>query len=906
MQRTLFLIDGMTLAFRAFYALYQRPRINSQGVNTSSVYGFTLTLMKLITDHELQHAVVVLDAGEKTFRNEMYSEYKANRDAPPEGIISNLPLIRDVVESLDLPVMAVPGVEADDVIGTLARKVEADGHRAVIVSSDKDFQQLLSPSVTMYKPRSRGAGFDHITADSFTEEFALEPVQFIDVLALMGDSSDNVPGVKGIGVKTAVKLLKGYGTLENLLERAAEIKAKRAREGLLANADMARLSKRLVTIKLDVDVPLDWDAAQCASLESKKVHAALRKLEFNSMLERLGADAAPTKIDVAKAAIVERRFDPAQANYRPVTSRRALVALEARLARQERLGWCAAHSGGPPIWAKWSGLAVAWASETACYIPLPLPDGTSEKEVLQLLAPLFTNPNMEHVGHGIKPLLVLLAHRDITVAGSVFDTEVAHYLLDPDRNHSFAFVAKEQLRYIAGQNTLLLDLAGEDQGAQEAPSMDTIAPMCEQAALALELQVTLSKELNGRKLDQVAHKIEFPLVHCLAQMERAGIVVDAEVLRATGAQMEEEIDRLEREIFAEAGREFTIGSSKQVRELLFDEMGLPVRQKTPKGLPSTAERALIELSMEHAICGMILDWRKARVITGTFVAGLQRWIRSDTRRIHTVFNQASAASGRLSSSDPGLQNIPIRKATGRELRRAFIAEDSWQILSADYSQIELRILAHMSKDPMLIAFFLEGRDPHTETAARIHGVDPGEVTREQRDKAKAVNYGIPYGLSATGLAQQLRCSTKEAQELMRLHRESFMGVHRFLSEQVEKARARKYAETLWGRKRYLPDLDARNRVVRSAAERIAVNMPIQGTQADMIKLAMVNIQRQVRHRGLRTRLLLQVHDELVFEVPDYEAEEVSVLVREEMTGALPLDLPVEVNLSLGANWLEAH
>ena len=905
MKQTLFLLDGMALAFRAYYGFLTRPRTNSLGVNTSAVYGFTMTLLKLIMDFDLKHGAVVMDAGEKTFRSELFSDYKATRDAPPEAIINNLPLIKSVVESLGLPFYQVAGVEADDVIGTLARQVEREGYNAIIVSSDKDFRQLLSPHVSIYKPRSRGEGFDHVTIESFEESYQLKPYQYIDVLALMGDRVDNVPGIRGIGEKTAIALLQAYGTLENLLEHAAEIKAKRAREGLLAEADMARLSKMLVTIKLDVDASLDWEAARCAELSSPKVHSVFRRLEFTSLLGRLGVGAQLEEAATTEGS-TKRSYDAAHANYRLVTDRRQLIALERTLARQQALGLHALNDGLPPAWADWVGLSVSWANETACYIPLPMPDGTSQKEVLGILAPILTNANVVKVGHGIKPLLVLQGLSKVQAAGPVFDTEVAHYLLAPDTNHSLRFVARERLRYDLIDWNSVTGTGRERRALRELAPADLMAAACEFAALSLELMAPLQTDLDEKGLRRVAMEMEFPLVYSLAHMEMAGVMVNKELLDATGKSLQKKIAVLEGDIFARAGRMFNIASSQQVGVVLFGQMGLPVRHKTSSGKPSTRENVLVELAAKHEICGMILDWRKATRLVGTYIAGLGRWIHPETGRVHTVFNQTTAATGRLSSSDPGLQNIPNRTASGRELRRAFVAQPAWKLLSADYSQIELRILAHMSGDESLTQIFLDGRDPHTETAARIHHVEANCVTLEQRSKAKAVNYGIPYGLSASGLAQQLRCSIKDARALMDSHRESFPGVHRFLSEQVEEARARGYAVTLWGRRRYLPDLQARNRMVRSAAERVAVNMPIQGTQADMIKLAMVGIDRTVAHRGLRMRMVLQVHDELLFEVPPYEVAEAEVLVHDAMVNALALDIPIEVNLNTGPTWLDVH
>ena len=580
--------------------------------------------------------------------------------------------------------------------------------------------------------------------------------------------------------------------------------------------------------------------------------------------------------------------------------------MERTLRSMSKLAFGAVMTPQPPVWADCVGIAVAWAEGSACYIPLPMPDGTEEADVVRILAPILVNPHLEKIGHGLKPLIVRLRQAGVRVAGSIFDTEVAHYLLSPDQNHSIGYVARERLDYEPKEWAEIFGRGRSAVPARMVDPADLVVPACEWAACSYQLRDLLRDDLNSKGLGPVAEKMEFPLVYTLADMEAAGVKLDLSVLDEIEPRLQAEIERLGRQIYDGAGRAFNIGSSQQVGEVLFGTLGLPVRRKTATGQPSTREEVLIDLATEHDLPGLIIDWRKASKLKSTYVHGLREKVHPKTKRVHTVFNQTSAATGRLSSSDPGLQNIPVREATGRELRGAFVAPLGWKLLSADYSQIELRILAHMSKDPGLQEIFATGRDPHTETAARINGVDPEDVTREQRNRAKAVNYGIPYGLSATGLSQQLRCSRAEARSLMELHHASFPGIAAFLHQQVELAREHGYAETLWGRRRYLPDLKARNPAVRSAAERIAVNMPIQGTQADMIKLAAVDIDRRIYHEGLRTRAILQVHDELVFEVPEYELNQADEIVHSSMENALPLSVPVEVNMSYGGTWLEAH
>ena len=899
-RSTLFLLDTMALAYRAYFAFINRPRINSRGENTSAVYGFTTTLIKLIRDHGLRHAAIVLDAAGPTFRNELYSEYKANREPPPADLIANLPLIRQVAKALGIPVFEVPGVEADDVIGTLAQQAAAQDGDAIIVSPDKDFRQLLSEQITMYKPSRGGEAFDHVTLASFKEDFGVEPAAYIDVLALMGDSSDNVPGIRGVGEKTAIKLVKDYGPVEELLRQASEVKGKRAREGLEGSPDLVRLCKELVTIRTDVDVELDWSIAERRELGDLKVRKVFRRLEFNTLLDRIEESMQEGK---TQSQAETTRYDPAVQDYSLVQDRSELMALTERLSARKVIALHGVFTDVRPVWSEWPGLAVSWSTDCACYIPLPLPDGTPEDEVLRILAPIFTNGSTTKVGHDIKPLIVRLALANIRLRGNVLDTAVAHYLIAPETNHSLRFVALEALNY---EPVEMAEQLGKKVSPVDAEASEVMVPACDAAAVALRLRRPLTKELQRLHLERVSDDMEFPLIEVLAEMEAAGVIVDQRQLELLGDKLQTEIDDLADKIYEEAGRIFLIGSPQQVGEVLFGDLGLPVRQKTRSGKPSTREDVLAQLATEHELPGMILDWRRATRLQSTYVEGLTKMIHDQTGRVHTVFNQTVAATGRLSSSHPGLQNIPVRRSAGREMRRAFVAPEGWKLLSADYAQIELRILAHMSSDAGLQDIFATGRDLHTETAARIFGIEAGEVTRELRARAKAVNYGIPYGLSATGLAQQLRCTRPEATKLMRTHESSFPGVAAFLHEQVELARSRGYAETLWGRRRYLPDLNSRNRAVRSAAERIAVNMPIQGTQADMIKVAMVVIQEELQRGGYRTRLILQVHDELLLEVPYYELDDARSLVTKAMKEALPLNVRVEVDAGYGATWLDAH
>ena len=907
MQREpkIFLLDAMALAYRAHFSFLSRPRINSRGENTSALFGFSTTLINLIEEVGLEYAAIVFDGPGKTFRHDMYSEYKANRDAPPDALIENIPRIKELAQALSIPVLQADVFEADDVIGTLARKADASGTYAVIVSPDKDFQQLLSPRVEMLRPQS-GAGFERLTEDRFREKYQISPENFIDMLALMGDSSDNVPGARGIGEKGAVKLVQQDQTIENILSKASTYTSKRWRTALTESPDQVRLSKDLVTIRTDLEINLDWEACRTRSPRDAEPLAFFRRYEFNTLIRRLSAGMDLFHSSEVLTEASRNRYDSDHANYRMISSMEELKTFERSLKEARCIGLSTVMTPGSPVRGDWLGLAVSWAPQSAVYIPLPLPDGTPVSEVIRILAPVFSNPGVEKIGHGLKQLLVRLQLLMVPVRGRLFDTQVAHYLLSPDQNHRFGSVVKQELNYEPQEMEHVVGLGRLQKEFRSVPSEDWKVLACERAAGPVAMQDGLIKKLQESDLLKVAQTIEFPLIYVLADMEFAGVKLDRSVLEELGPKIQEDMDRSAGEIYQEAGESFNIASSKQVGEILFEKLGYPVKRKTPSGKPSTREDVLLDLATEHKVAALIIDWRKAAKLKGTYVDSLARMIVPKTGRIHTVFNQTSAATGRLSSSDPALQNIPIRDERGRQLRSAFVAPKGWYILSADYSQIELRILAHMSGDPGLLDFFTTGRDPHTETAALIYKMDASEITREQRNKAKAVNYGIPYGLSPSGLSRGLRCTRKEAQELMNAHRESFSGVWQFMQKQVDLAKEHGFASTLMGRRRYLPDLKARNNAVRSAAERIAVNMPIQGTQADMIKLAAIAIDQEIQHEGMSFRAILQVHDELVFEVPEQELSEAKEIVRTCMTQAMELDIPIEVNLGSGVNWLQAH
>ncbi len=918
-EKTLYLIDAMALAYRAHYIFISRPLINSKGQNTSAAYGFTNSLLKLIEDHSIEHAAVVFDAESDgdSFREQIYEDYKANRDPPPDELLENLPYIKKIVRAMDIPVLEVPEVEADDVIGTLARQAEDDGADVVIVSPDKDFKQLLTEKVSIYKPSRGDKDFEIITDDDFREEYGLDPIQFIDMLALWGDTSDNVPGVPNIGEKTSMKYLKDYYDVEEVIQNADEIGGKRG-ENLKEYAEEARMSKRLVRIRTDLDVGMDWHQLRRSEPDEQSLRSLFRELEFDSFIDRLDlvggdgaegdgtADADPAlEFDFGPYEQVEE-LDAEAVDYDVVQNRDDLEAFAEELKEQSRYAFDTETTSTDPMYASLVGLSFSWTAQEAVYVPTPLPDGTDMNTVLDVLGPVLEKDTTT-VGHNLKYDLLVMRRHGVDVGGPLVDTMVAHYLVAPEENHNMGDVARSVLNY---KMVPISDLIGDgaDEESMRDVAVEEAAPYaCEDADIALRLADALEEQLAEDELLEIAEDMEFPLVRVLAEMEHVGIRVETDVLDEISSGLQEKLDDIESEIYDLAGEEFNINSTQQLGEILFEKLDLPVVSKTPTGKPSTKESVLEELSTEHDIPGLVLDWRSTYKIKSTYLDALGELVHPETGRIHTSFNQTRTSTGRLSSSDPNLQNIPIRTEMGREIRRAFVPREGWTLMAADYAQIELRILASMSGDDAMQETFREGGDIHTDAAARVYGLDLDDVTADQRRKAKEVNYGIPYGISPWGLAQRLRMPVDEAQDLIKQYRQSYPGVSQLLNELVEDARENGYAQTLLGRRRYLPDIDASNSNQRSAAERVAVNMPIQGTQADMIKIAMNRIHDRLTTEEWETRMLLQVHDELVFEAPPSEIQQVQSMINQEMEEALPLDdVPVVIDIDVGDNWLEAH
>ena len=933
----LYLLDALALAYRAYFALIGRPLINAQGENTSAAYGFTTTLVKLIEDHGITNIAVVFDVtgpGAGTFRDDLFAEYKANRSPMPEDLAAGLPRIKEIVAAAGVTIIEEGGVEADDVIGTLARQAAEAGSRAVIVSPDKDFQQLLGEHISIFRPSRRGEGFDSVTENTFREKFGVPPIRFIDLLALMGDVSDNVPGVPGIGEKIATKLIQQYGSLEDLLDNAAEVKGKRTREGLLENRDKALLSKQLVTIK--TDVPLDVTPAQLvrATPNREALLTLFNELQFNRLYRKVKsgdfaqfgesavqspaqsgeADGAKTKEDASALTLFSEQsapassltaYDPEKTTYRLIANRESLRAVADALGKAERFAFDTETTSVDPMWASLVGISFAQTPGEACYIPMPLPDGTSIADALALLAPILRG-NARKIGQNVKYDIVVLERQGLRVEGPFFDTMVAHYLLWPEEAHGLDSLALKFLDYKTIPIEDLIGTGKNQRSLQDVAPEETCPYACEDADVALRLADIFADHLKKEGLLTLAEQIEFPLLRVLADMEMTGVRVDPDMLATLSREIGERLRHLEEQIYEVAEERFKIASPQQLGGILFGKLGLPIKRKTAKGAPSTREEVLEGLVGSHPLPALVLEWRKFSKLKSTYADSLGKLIHPDTGRIHTNYNQTVAATGRLSSAGPNLQNIPIRTDKGREIRKAFVAKKGWKLLSSDYVQIELRILASMSGDQALAEAFRRKEDIHRSVAAKIYNIPPEEVNEHQRRKAKEVNYGIPYGIGARGLAQRLRCQVTEAQELIDTYLKTYPAVTTLIHRVVEEAQEKGYVRTILGRRRFVPNIHSRNPAQRAFSERVARNMPIQGTQADMIKIAMLRIDRRLKEEGLSARMLMQVHDELVLEMPPEEIDRVQMIVHEEMELALPLEVPIEVHMNTGDHWLDAH
>jgi len=886
------IIDGTNALYRAFFAPMRDLRA-PDGTPTKATYVFDNMLRKTLREEQPDYCVVVFDARGPTFRHEAYPEYKAHREAQPEDLSAQLPLVRQLVEAQRLPILEVERYEADDVIATLVRRAPKDA-RISIVSTDRDLMQLVSSRVNLLDGiRDRRYGPDEVE-----KRFGVPPERVLDVRALVGDTSDNIPGVKGIGEKGAAELIREWGDLESLLAHAEEVKAKRARTALMEHADTARLSKELASLHDDVSIGCDWSDFARREPDREKLRALYRRLGFKRQLESLDEEApVPSEGEgAAEASAVEVDL---------VTERSQLGSLAGALSQRPHLPIVAVADGEGPVACRLVGVAFGRGRDRASYVPLS-PAGTSPAELARALAPALAAPgSVAWSGVDTKRVQGLFAEQGLTLASPWFDADVAVHLLDSSGARQLPAFAEELLgRRLRSWE----DIAGRGARAKAAAELpvDEVARWAAEQASALEaLQPGLSERLETDGLTELFEEVELPLTRVLARMERAGVRVDPQVLDALSAEYEVELSRLEGEIHALAGEPFLISSPKQLQGILFEKLKLPVIRKTKTGY-STDEGVLEQLAAHHELPARILAYRRLAKLKNTYVDALPPLVHEATGRIHPTFHQLGAATGRLSAANPNVQNIPIRSEAGIRIREAFVAEEGFRLLSADYSQIELRILAHYSGDESLVEAFRLGEDIHRRTAAEVWQVAPEDVSDDQRARAKAVNFGIIYGLSSFGLANQLGIASAEAQETIDTYFERYRGVRRFIDETIEGARDRGYVHTLLGRRRRLPDLGSRNRTLRQAAERMAVNTVIQGTAADLIKKAMLAVDAALEDRGSGARMILQVHDELVLEVPAAEVDAVGELVRERMEGVLPLGVPLRVDVGVGDNWREAH
>jgi DNA polymerase-1 len=922
-EKKLLLLDCYALIFRAYYAFISNPMRNTDGMNTSPVFGFLLALDDVLKKEDPTHVLAAFDASGPTFRHEMYDQYKANRDATPEDIKTAVPWVKEVLKAYHIPVVEEPGFEADDLIGTVAKQAEKEAFDVLMMTPDKDFAQLVSERIRIYKPGRSGKPAEVIGPEEVRQIFHVEhPDQVVDILALWGDASDNIPGVPGVGEKTAKKLIEKYGSTENIYVHIDELKGKQ-KENFLQSIEQVKLSKELARIITRVPVSISLDEMHRKPVNEEALERLFSALEFKNIGQRIlgkeiplsqqspGAQTSLFDSSEGRAVIEpppENTIHTTSHKYELVTDDKGFNLLMEQLSRQEEFCFDTETTGLEAMRAELVGIAFSWEKHTAHYVDFGKTPG-KKTAWLERLNTLFSDSNKRIIGQNLKYDLHILKNYNIDVKGRLFDTMVSHDLLHPGRKHGLDTMAMEYFGYTKIKTE---DLIGKKSGNQL--SFDQIDPekvkeyAGEDADITWQLYQIMEKELEEHKLRDMAERVEFPLVRVLMEMEHAGVALDTESLKDFAITLRKELIDLEKSIYDCAGREFNISSPKQLGEILFDEMKLVKEaRKTKTKQYSTNEEVLVKLADEHEIVRLVLDYRSSKKLLSTYVDALPKLIDSNTGKIHASFNQTLVATGRLSSNKPNLQNIPIREERGREIRRAFRASSEKHcFLSADYSQIELRLMAHFSQDNNMIAAFVNNEDIHTATAARVFGVDADKVTREMRTKAKTANFGIIYGISAFGLAQRMRIARTEAKELIEGYFTTYPGVRKYMDECIENARNNGYVETLLGRKRYLPDILSRNSVVRGNAERNAINTPIQGTAADIIKIAMVNIFKSLKNNDLKTNMIIQVHDELNFDVPRGELDQVKQIVRHEMEHAMELDVPMVVEMNHGTNWFEAH
>ena len=942
----LFLLDAYALIYRAYYAFIRAPRINSKGQNTSAIFGFVNTLEDVLRKEQPTHIGVAFDPKGGTFRHEMYAPYKAQREETPEDIRASVPIIKDILRAYRIPILEVPGYEADDVIGTLSHQADALGIKTYMMTPDKDYGQLVTENALIYRPKFGDKEFEVMGIERVKEKFGIErPEQVIDLLGLMGDSSDNIPGCPGVGEKTAQKLIAEFGDIPTLLARRDELKGA-LRKKVDENVELIELSRFLATIKTDVPITLDLEELKHEAPDEEKIQALFEELEFRTLLRKKApllspqggktpssrnksADAAQGDLFAPAGGAVQGDlfaqgdlFGMSESSslggirgglasiphtYTLVDTQEKRDELVEKLSLAEAFAFDTETTGTDPITAELVGMSFAIEEGVAYYVPVPA-DRSEAQGIVEQFRAVLEAEQAQKIGQNIKYDYLIMQNYGVELGGPMFDTMVAHYLLQPELSHGMDYLAEIYLKYDTIKIESLIGPRGRGQkNMRDLAPADICDYACEDADVTLKLKHILEKELVTASADKLFYDIEMPLVRVLAYMERNGARISTEALKETSRYFTERLMQIEREIYELAGFSFNIASPKQVGEVLFERIKIVEKaKKTKSGQYSTSEEVLEGLRSKHPIVEKILDHRGLKKLLNTYVDALPALINPTTGKIHTSFNQTVTATGRLSSSNPNLQNIPIRNEDGKEIRKAFIPEPGCEFFSADYSQIELRIMAHLSGDENLIEAFRSGEDIHAATAAKIYHLPIEEVSREQRSRAKTANFGIIYGISVFGLAERMNVSRAEAKELIENYFETYSGVKRYMDESIQVAREKGYIETILHRKRYLPDINSHNSVVRGYAERNAINAPIQGSAADIIKIAMIEIYRRFRAEGLRSTMILQVHDELNFSVYPEEKEQVQRIVIEAMESAYRMQVPLRADFGWGVNWLEAH
>ena len=920
----LFLLDAYALIYRAYYAFIKNPRINSKGFNTSAVLGFVNTLEEVLKKENPTHIGVAFDPAGPTFRHEAFEQYKAQREETPEAIRLSVPVIKDILRAYRIPILEVPGYEADDVIGTLATEAGRQGIYTYMMTPDKDYGQLVSDHVFMYRPKYGDKDFDVMGVEEVKAKFDIQsPAQVIDMLGLMGDASDNIPGCPGVGEKTAQKLIAQFGSVENLLANTGQLKGA-IKTKVETNREQIEFSKFLATIKTDVPIALDMEALKREKPDEEKLRKIFEELEFRTLTERIfggekkTAPSSPApQADLFGLFADESTDTPKNQNltrledldydYQLVDTEEKRLDLLQKILTKEIFSLDTETTGTDPITAELVGMSFSFAENQAFYVPVPS-DRREAQRIVDLFRPALEDRRTLKVGQNIKYDMLVLANYGVEIGGPLFDTMIAHYLLQPELRHGMDYLAEIYLKYETIRIEELIGPKGKGQkNMRDLSPASVYKYACEDADVTLKLKNLLEAELVKADAKALFEEIEMPLVPVLAYMERNGVRIDTEALKETSRHFTARMNQIEEEVHCLAGMDFNIASPKQVGEVLFDRLKIVEKaKKTKTGQYVTSEEVLESLRGKHEIVGKILEHRGLKKLLGTYIDALPQLINPQTGHIHTSFNQTVTATGRLSSSNPNLQNIPIRNEDGKEIRKAFIPDEGCEFFSADYSQIELRIMAHLSGDPHMIEAFQKGQDIHAATAAKIYKESLEEVTREQRSKAKTANFGIIYGISVFGLAERLNVDRREAKALIDGYFENYPHVKEYMDESIRVARERGYIETIFKRRRYLPDISSHNAVVRGYAERNAINAPIQGSAADIIKVAMIRIYRRFREEGLQSKMILQVHDELNFSVVPSERGKVEQIVIEEMEGAYKMKAPLRADCGWGKNWLEAH